>query len=176
MSALRAGTVALRDPATLLWTAPVALVLVVPLLRREPVPLGVLPILVALAIIVVTDLRARLIPDVVTLPALAWAIGVAVADGRAAASLVGASVVGGALWVLAVIARGGIGGGDVKLGAVIGAALGWESAVLVLAVSQLVGAVIAAGLLLTRRGTRRTRLPIGSVIAILAALTILSAA
>lgn len=175
MSGLRAGTLALRDPATLLWSTPVALALVLPLLRREPVPLGALPIVVALAVIVVTDLRARLIPDVITLPALAWAVGLAVVQQRAPAAVIGACVVGGGLWILAAVARGGIGGGDVKLAALLGAALGWHSATLVLAASQLVGAAIAVGLLLARRGTRRTRLPIGGIIAILGALAILGA-
>jgi len=73
-----------------------------------------------------TDLRRRVIPNWVTYPALAGCLGLAAFRSGSAGfvdSVLGALVCGGVL-LLAWLA-GALGGGDVKLGALIGAALGW---------------------------------------------------
>ena len=132
-----------------------------------------LPLLATLAIVTILDLRARLIPDLLTLPALAYALGIALIRhglrGLTEAT-VGAIACAGVLLLAAILTRGGIGGGDVKLMAVLGGALGWRAAFATLALSQLVGGAIAFILLMTRRAGRRSRFPVGGLMAFLGAL------
>lgn len=125
--------------------------------------------LAALALVVVTDLRMRLIPDVITLPALIYALGLAVVSGRKPTlveAAFGALVGGGVVLLVAIVSRGGMGGGDVKLTAMLGAALGWRGALVALALSQVAGAVIVLGLLVIRRQRPGRHLPIGALIAL----------
>lgn len=133
----------------------------------------ILPLLGALAVIVVLDLRTRIIPDIVTVPGLVYALGLGALSrggpglGEAAGGLLAA---GGVVLLFAVVTRGGIGGGDIKLAAMLGAALGWKGALIALALSQVVGGVLALGLLATRRGRRGSHLPVGALIALFGAL------
>jgi Flp pilus assembly protein protease CpaA len=131
------------------------------------------PLLVVLSVITVLDLRTRIIPDVLTLPALAYSLVLALVSGGArglgVASL-GALAGGGVVLALAILSRGAVGGGDIKLVAMLGAALGWKDALVAFALSQVVGGVAVLGVLLWRREGRRQPMPIGALIAILGAL------
>ncbi len=136
----------------------------------------VLPLLIALALITVLDLTARLVPDLMTLPGLVYALVLAaVQDGWPALgeATLGVLVAGGALLLVAVVSRGGVGGGDIKLMAMLGAALGWKPAVAVLAISQLAGGGVVLVLLAVRRRWPGGRLPVGAVIAFLGALVLI---
>lgn len=103
---------------------------------------------VALGASLVTDLRERRIPDLVTLPALAAALlvrGWLAGPGSLGAGLAGAAVALAPF--LLACAVGGVGMGDVKLMAVVGAALGFPgaiTAVLLVAVTGAVQALVAA--------------------------------
>jgi len=131
------------------------------------------PLLAALMVITALDLRSRLIPDLVTWPALAYAL-VAAVIRRGAAGLVEAAVsaivCGAVVLMAAALTRGGIGGGDIKLFAALGAALGWKEALATLVLSQLIGGAIALILLLTRRANRHSPFPVGALNAFLGAL------
>jgi prepilin peptidase CpaA len=73
-----------------------------------------------------TDLRRRVIPNWITYPALAACLAIAFVQGGSDGlinSLLGAVICGGLL-LLAWLA-GALGGGDVKLAALIGATFGW---------------------------------------------------
>ncbi|MED3719879.1 A24 family peptidase [Geobacillus stearothermophilus] len=97
-----------------------------------------------LAIIVVPDLRYMLIPDRVLLvfaglflmerlviPFLPWVD-----------MLIGAAVGFSLLWLIAVLSNGGMGGGDVKLFAVLGMVLGWKMVLLAFFLATLYGTII----------------------------------
>ncbi|AWO75247.1 prepilin peptidase [Geobacillus thermoleovorans] len=97
-----------------------------------------------LAIIVVSDLRYMLIPDRVLLvfaglflmerlviPFLPWVD-----------MLLGAAVGFSLLWLIAVLSNGGMGGGDVKLFAVLGFVLGWKMVLLAFFLATLYGTII----------------------------------
>ena len=134
--------------------------------------LALLPLLAALAAVVVVDLMTKTIPDVVTLPSMAYALVLAGAFGGKAALVeagLGILVAGGLLLLLAVVTRGGIGGGDIKLVALLGSALGWKPALMAFALSQLGGGVLLLYLLITGRAERRKTLPIGALIALIGA-------
>lgn len=124
-------------------------------------------ILIAVAAI---DLEFRRIPNVIVLPATAGCITwiVAVAAARSEWSVVSSALASGAtgfllLFVLAV-STGGIGFGDVKLTGLIGLAagrFGWETFVLALFGSFILGGLVAAALLASGRRGRKDALPFG---------------
>jgi Flp pilus assembly protein protease CpaA len=82
----------------------------------------------------------------------------------------GALVGGGVVLLVALVSRGGMGGGDIKLMAMLGAALGWKGALIVLAFSQVVGAIIVLGVLVVRRRRPARHLPVGALIALFGAI------
>ena len=126
-----------------------------------------------LAVVTVLDLRSRLIPDLLTLPALLYAVLVAEPQhGRhgLVEAVIGALVGGGVMFAAVVLTRGAIGGGDVKLIALLGAAAGWKASLAILALSQLVGGAIAIVLLVARRAERGTPFPVGALIALFGGL------
>lgn len=137
-----------------------------------------LPLLGALALVVVLDLRIRLIPDAITLPGLVYALGLAAVSERDPTLIeaaLGAVVGGGVVLLVAIVSRGGMGGGDIKLMAMLGAALGWRGALIALALSQLVAAVIVLGVLVLRRRRPARHLPVGALIALFGAILLIYA-
>jgi leader peptidase (prepilin peptidase) / N-methyltransferase len=133
------------------------------------------PLFIALAIIMVLDLRTKVIPDVVTLPGIAYALVIATftESPSLAGAVLGAVTGGGIVWLVAVVSRGAIGGGDIKLMGMLGAALGWKGALAVLAFSQVAAALLALTLLIAQRARRRDLLPVGAIISILGRVMLL---
>lgn len=123
---------------------------------------------VALAII---DIRSHRLPNrlvaSVGVTGLVLLIAAALTGSRMDAlirALLAALVLFAAYLVLRMLSAGGVGGGDVKLAAVIGLYLGWLGwgSVLVGTLAGFVlGGVVAAAMLLTRRAGRRTAIPFG---------------
>jgi prepilin signal peptidase PulO-like enzyme (type II secretory pathway) len=136
---------------------------------------SLMPLLIALAVIIVLDIRTKVIPDAVTLPGIAYALAVTafVKSPSIGQALLGAVVGGGMVFLIAVISRGAIGGGDIKLMSMLGAALGWKGALVVLAFSQMLAALVALGLLIARRAGRHDLLPVGAIISLLGAVMLL---
>ena len=135
-----------------------------------------LPLLAALALVVVLDLRIRLIPDAISLPGLAYALGLAALTERSPTLLqaaLGALVGGGLVLLVAIVSRGGMGGGDIKLMAMLGAALGWRGALVALALSQVAGAVIVLLILVVRRRRPARHVPVGALIALFGAMLLI---
>ena len=168
----------LRRPASVAAVLGLALALsVVAFLRFGWTPQfwGLVPLLIALALTVVLDLRAKTIPDVVTLPGIVYALALAAVLESPPfwEAVLGALAGGGILLLVAVVSRGAVGGGDIKLMAMLGAALGWKGALVVLAFSQVAAALLALGLLIARRAGRRDPLPVGALIALLGAVMLL---
>ncbi len=102
----------------------------------------------ALIVITVIDLYHQIIPDVISIP---W-IGVGLLGALIIPhitffnSLLGILLGGGSLFVVATLyqwlfKREGMGGGDVKLLAMIGAFLGWESVILTILLSSMIGSI-----------------------------------
>jgi len=124
------------------------------------VRLGLLVLLGALVISVVTDLRQRVIPNQVTLPALGLVLVLFGVSGGW--PLVGNCLIGMALCAVPLLLAalpGWIGMGDVKLIAVCGAAAGFPAALTVLLLVSIAGG-LQAGLQLTwarARGRARPR-------------------
>jgi len=133
------------------------------------------PLFVALAVIIVLDLRTKIIPDVVTLSGIVYALVVAafMESPSLSGAVLGAVVGGGIVLLLAVISHGAFGGGDIKLMGMLGAALGWNGAITVLALSQLAAALVALVLLILRRSDRHDFFPVGAIISLLGLVMLL---
>ena len=123
--------------------------------------------------LVLIDLRERRLPNRLVLPGFAvWVLGalwVVLADSGAGWPRIAASVVAGGAYALLLGALawwGGMGGGDLKLGTLLGLALGLVSpvaAVLALPLAFFAGAIVAVVVLATSpKGERRGRsIPFG---------------
>lgn len=126
----------------------------------------------SLLVLAVIDARTTLLPDAITLPLL-WA-GLLLALGPLFASLTDA-VIGAAagylslwsvFWAFKLITgKEGMGYGDFKLFAALGAWLGWQNLPLILLLASVVGAVVGIGLILARRAGRDLQLPFGPYLA-----------
>jgi len=134
-----------------------------------------LPTMIVLAIAAIVDIQRKMIPNCLTLPGLAWVLGTSAFLGwpRVVDALLGLSLCGGLLLILAVISRGSIGGGDVKLIAIIGASLGWQWGFGVLVFAQLCFALLALSFFIAGRKGRKDTLPFGPFLAVFAILAIL---
>jgi len=79
--------------------------------------------------------------------------------------LLGVLVGGGLLLFIAILSRGGMGGGDIKLMAVIGMAIGWKLTLIAFFLATLIGAVIGLILLLAKVVKRKEPIPFGPFLA-----------
>jgi leader peptidase (prepilin peptidase)/N-methyltransferase len=142
------------------------------LLPSEPLLFVRLAFASALVVLFFTDLDCRILPNEIT-------VGGTVAGLIASAlvfppgfqsALIGVLVGGGVLWATGEAyerLRGveGMGMGDVKMLAMIGAVLGWPLMLLTLVASSIVGGLIGAILLAFKADARTTALPFGSFLA-----------
>jgi len=102
----------------------------------------------ALIIITVIDLYHQIIPDVISIPGIGVGLLAALIIPHITffKSLLGILLGGGSLFVVAtsyqwLFKREGMGGGDVKLLAMIGAFLGWDAVILTILLSSLIGSI-----------------------------------
>jgi prepilin signal peptidase PulO-like enzyme (type II secretory pathway) len=128
-----------------------------------------------LAVITVTDLRRRVIPNRVLLVAVAVGLPLlASADpGALPGRLTAALVAGGAFLALALVRPGGFGMGDVKLIAVMGLFLG-DAVVGAVLVALLAGSLLGLALI-ARHGpaAAKSTIPFGPFLALGALLALL---
>ncbi|MEK7545514.1 MAG: prepilin peptidase [Patescibacteria group bacterium] len=103
----------------------------------------------ALTVVFVIDLRDMVVFDSVTLPMIAIAFLFNLAAGADALDLFLAAAAGAGFFLFQyVISRGRwIGGGDIRIGGMMGAMLGFPGVILALFASYVIGAVAALGLL-----------------------------
>lgn len=121
--------------------------------------------------LIVIDARTHRLPNRIVLPTLACLIVLAVTDAVATGqgtalvrALIGMVILGGFYAVLRGMNRAGMGGGDVKLAAVIGLVLGWQgwqSLAIGAASAFVLGALYALVLILLRRANGATRIAFG---------------
>ncbi len=102
----------------------------------------------ALIVITVIDLYHQIIPDVISIPGIVVGLlgALIIPYITFFNSLIGILLGGGSLFLVATLyqwlfKREGMGGGDVKLLAMIGAFLGWEAVILTILLSSLVGSI-----------------------------------
>ena len=126
-----------------------------------------------LVIITVSDIAYMLIPDKILLFFLIPLIVVRVFSPLSPwwDSILGAVVGFGVLFLVAVVSKGGMGGGDIKLFFVIGLVLGTMHSLLTLVLASLIGAVVGIITLRIAKKGRKTPIPFGPSIAAAAIIT-----
>jgi leader peptidase (prepilin peptidase)/N-methyltransferase len=130
----------------------------------------------ALIVLFAIDLEHHLLPNAITLPGivLGLAFSALLPPGLADAAI-GALLGGGILWLIGEAyyrysGQEGMGGGDVKMLAMIGAFLGWKPVILTLVLSSFLGALVGLVVIAVRRGGMKYALPYGTFLS-LAGLT-----
>ena len=115
-----------------------------------------------------TDLTHKMIPNVITMPGIVVGLlgAVTVLPVGVINSILGLTVGGGILWLLACLSpylfgKEGMGGGDIKLLAMIGAFLGWKPALLTVMIGSFTGSVIGISLIALRIIKRDDYIPFG---------------
>ena len=126
----------------------------------------------ALVVITFIDLDHRIIPDVISLPGIAVGFGLSffLPSPSWIESLIGLLAGGGSLYLVAIgyealTKRDGMGGGDVKLLAMIGAWLGWKAVLFTLFFASLSGTLIGGGAMLLQKQGRHYAIPFGPFLA-----------
>jgi len=117
------------------------------------------------------DLDFQLLPDALTFPGTLLGIAAALTLGAGARHALLGVVVGSGL--LGLLAWGylrlrkieGMGGGDIKLAAMFGAVLGWKLTLLTLFLAAAAGSLWGGVLMARQRGTAKTALPFGTLLA-----------
>ena len=124
----------------------------------------------ALVIITAIDIKHKRIPDIIILPGIVFGL----AAGSYLVGLKDSSIgllVGGGTFLLTsevyyrVRGRVGMGGGDIKFIAAVGALLGWQQVVLVIFLSALAGSLVGLVGLATKKINVMSQIPFGPFLA-----------
>jgi leader peptidase (prepilin peptidase) / N-methyltransferase len=130
----------------------------------------------ALIVLFAIDLEHQLLPNAITLPGIVVGFLFSLfTEPGWVSSLIGILVGGGVLFAIAEVYyrvrhEEGLGMGDVKMLAMVGAFLGWQLTLLTLMLASLSGTVIGLVLIVTKRGGLKYALPFGTFIALGAAV------
>lgn len=138
--------------------------------RFGPQPFVLVLLLFAAALVTITfiDLDHQIIPDVISLPGIVVGIlcsfllpWVSWSD-----SLLGILLGGGSLYLVAagyslLSGKEGMGGGDIKLLAMIGAFLGWKAILPIVFFSSVLGTLVGVPLMLVKKADGKLAIPFG---------------
>lgn len=128
----------------------------------------------AMIVLLVIDLQHQILPNEITLPGIVVGLAASlVAEPGWRDALIGALAGGGLLSLVAwgyerIRHQEGLGFGDVKMLAMIGAFLGWKLMLLTLVGASLLGSLTAGVLMLAGRADSQSKLPLGTFLAIAA--------
>jgi leader peptidase (prepilin peptidase)/N-methyltransferase len=125
-----------------------------------------------LIVLFAIDLEHHLLPNAITLPGIVVGLlfSLLLPPGIISAAI-GTLIGGGSLWLIGEAyyrysGQEGMGGGDVKMLAMIGAFLGWKLAIVTLVFSSIAGGLIGMLVLAIRRGGLKHALPYGTFLAL----------
>ena len=129
----------------------------------------------ALIVLFAIDLEHYILPNVITVPGIiAGFLFSLITEPGWFDSLIGIVVGGGALWAMfegyrLIRHEEGLGFGDVKMLAMIGAFIGWRLTLLALIVASFAGSLAGVTLIMSGRGNMKSALPFGTFLALGAA-------
>ena len=120
-----------------------------------------------LTVIFIMDWRWYVVDDVVSLPAIVLLALANLLLGSPWGSLLSAAVIGAGFFTLQyVISRGRwVGGGDIRLGALLGVALGWPLTLVALMLAYVGGAVVGVFLIIFKKKQLKSQVPFGVFLA-----------
>ena len=126
-----------------------------------------------LLVIIFIDIHHQIIPDRISLPGIVIGFAGSFCNEFVTwqQSALGILLGGGLLYAVAygyhaITDREGMGGGDIKLLAMIGAFLGWQSLLYVVFSSSLVGSVVGIAAMIKQKKGGQTRIPYGPFLAL----------
>jgi leader peptidase (prepilin peptidase)/N-methyltransferase len=126
----------------------------------------------AMIVLFVIDLEHRILPDVITLPGIVLGLlfSLFLPPGWRD-SLIGIALGGGSLWLMGELYfrlrhEEGMGFGDVKMLAMIGAFLGWKLMLLTLVLASFLGSIVGVAMIALNRGDMKYALPFGTFLAL----------
>lgn len=127
----------------------------------------------ALIVITFIDLDHQIIPDVISLPGIVvgFLCSFAIPWLSWSDSLFGILLGGGSLWLVAFLyelltKKEGMGGGDIKLLAMLGAFLGWKAILPIIFISSLIGSLVGIPLMLVKKADSKLAIPFGPFLAL----------
>ena len=137
-------------------------------------PFGILFIFCsAMVVITFIDLDHMIIPDVISLPGiiLGFVFSFFIPQLGWMNSLLGILAGGGSLYLVASLyqrftGKEGMGGGDIKLLAMMGAFFGWKAIPFIIFISALTGSVIGITLMLVQKKDGKLAIPFGPFLAL----------
>lgn len=129
-----------------------------------------------LIIVAIIDYHYQVIPDTLNIFSLVCAIAFHTVRTANISDfiqyLIGFLIGGGFLLLIAIITHGGMGGGDIKLMAVLGLWLGWEFTIIILFLSFIIGGIISVLFILFKLKRRKDMIPFGPFIVLSTLITI----
>jgi len=125
-------------------------------------------IVAVMMVIFIYDLRWYLILDIVTLPACLIVLFFNLFLGFSLWNLLISGIIGGSFFLIQfVISKGKwIGGGDIRLGLLIGLSLGWPDVLVAIIISYFIGSIIGIGLILAGKKKWGSEVPLGVFLAV----------
>ena len=133
----------------------------------------------ALIVITVIDLYHQIIPDAISLPGIGVGLLASILIPKITFfnSLIGILLGGGSLFLVATLyqwlfKREGMGGGDVKLLAMIGAFLGWKAVLLTILLSSLIGSVTGILMMVVKGKDFKYAIPFGPFLSLGAVISL----
>jgi len=134
----------------------------------------------ALIVITVIDLYHQIIPDVISLPGIGVGLlaSLIIPQITLFNSLIGILLGGGSLFLVATVyhwlfKREGMGGGDVKLLAMIGGFLGWKAVILTILLGSLIGSMIGIMVMVLKEKDFKYAIPFGPFLSVGAVISLL---
>jgi leader peptidase (prepilin peptidase)/N-methyltransferase len=136
----------------------------------------------SLIVITFIDLDFQIIPDRITLPGILiglFAGSLLLPDPFMRSTLLGykASAAGllaggGFFYLVALLSRGGMGGGDIKMMAMVGGLMGWKAVLLTTFLGSLTGSLVGIFLMVAKGKGRKAKIPFGPFLALGAIATL----
>ena len=133
----------------------------------------------SLIVITVIDLYHQIIPDVISLPGIGVGLLASLILPKITLfnSLIGILLGGGSLFLVATVyqwlfKREGMGGGDVKLLAMIGAFLGWKAVILTILLSSLIGSITGIIIMVLKGKDFKYAIPFGPFLSLGAVISL----
>lgn len=117
-----------------------------------------------LIIIFVYDLKYYLILDKITFPAIAIAFIFNFLLGFSLANILIGAIIGGSFFLIQFLISKGrwIGGGDIRLGVLMGVMLGWKMVILAIMIAYVIGASFSIILLISKKKSLKSQIPLGT--------------
>jgi leader peptidase (prepilin peptidase)/N-methyltransferase len=132
----------------------------------------------ALIVLFAIDLEHHLLPNMITLPGILVGFAFSLfTDPGWRDALIGIVLGGGVLWLIAegyyrIRHEEGLGMGDVKMLAMVGAFIGWKLTLMTLMMASFAGSIVGLVLIASRRGNMKYALPFGTFLAMGAVLAV----